>query len=211
MRKILVGISAAFILVSGSVVTTGVAQAGEMSLAQTMAATIQVQVASANGSGCPSGVAGLSASYNNGIELNFPELASVRGNAGVGPDLQENCQLSLRITTPNRVSWAVSAIKTNAHASLTKGASARVEQSAYVQGMSTTNNLGYEIAGPINSDVNLDGAMVPGSMQFSPCDAERNLNVNTRVILTNSGVGGDSMNKIAITRGMKIALALKNC
>ncbi|MBN1174767.1 MAG: DUF4360 domain-containing protein [Micromonosporaceae bacterium] len=212
MRKSVIGIGAAMFL-AGSVVigATVVAQAAEDSEAVTQAQP-QIELVTALGSGCPSGIPGVSASYSDGIQLTFPEMQSVLASATGTGIVQANCQLSLKVTLPSDVTYAATALRTHAVATLARGATAQIKQTVYVQGVSETSAVDNTITGPVDGDLDLNGTIPAESQSFAPCGVERNLNVNTRIVLNGDGVtSASTVNKVSITRGMTIALALKSC
>jgi hypothetical protein len=217
MRKSVIGIGAAVVLATGAALAaTAVAQAddGAGATDPAVAATQvqpKVEVASVIGSGCPSGIPGIGVSYNNGIQVTYGEMESVRaGGAGSATPVQENCQLNLRVDVPDGMTYAVSSASTSARVGLTKGAEARLEQAIYIQGVSDTNYVKKELAGPVNGMVNLAGSIAAKS--FAPCGSERNLNINTRVVLNTSDVTvASANNNVSVAGGMKIALTFKKC
>lgn len=217
MRKSVIGISAAAVLAAGAALaTTVVARADDGAGTGEAAVTVasiqpKVEVASVIGSGCPSGIPGIGVSYSNGIQVTYGEMQSVRSaGAGSSTPVQENCQLNLRVDVPDGVTYAVSSLNTSASVNLTNGVAARLEQAIYIQGVSDTSYVKKEFTGPISGMVNLAGSL--SAKSFAPCGSERNLNINTRVVLdTRAATAASASDNVSVTGGMKIALTFKNC
>lgn len=209
------GIGAAIVLAGGAAVaTSAVARASDTQ--ETMissSAQPEVALLTAIGSGCPTGLANATVTYDDGIEVAFDEMESVAATGTqTAATLQENCQLGLKVVVPDGITYAVSALTTQARATLAEGATAQVKQGAYVQGVSDTSYVNNDITGPVDGDLEITGSVAADSQVFAPCGEDRNLNVNTRLVLNTEGTTlAGTTNEVAVVGGMKISLTLQNC
>jgi len=143
------------------------------------AVPMTVEVATVNGSGCPSGTATVSPlSGNSGFTVAYSAFTAVAGGTADAVEFRKNCQMSLRIATPPGFSFAVERIDYRGTASLAAGATGTELTGYYFQGSSDTLRLSHTFAGPYSGSWQATEAT---GLVFSPCEAQRNLNINTEL------------------------------
>ncbi|MBT8224662.1 MAG: DUF4360 domain-containing protein [Dactylosporangium sp.] len=143
---------------------------------------INVEVVTVNGSGCPSG---------QGTVIMSPDRASFRvfspayiawvGGPASPTDFRQNCQLNLHVSRPQGLTYAVARIDSSGFAHLASGASGVSRLSLYFQGVSQTTTLTHTFAGPMTAPWSTTDTIGPDELNYAPCDADRNLNVNTQL------------------------------
>jgi hypothetical protein len=143
---------------------------------------VPVDVVTVNGSGCPAGTAHVTMSGDNtSFEVNYDQFAALSGGNARPVDARKNCQLNLRIDAPAGYRYAIADADYSGWAHIADGANGLLRTNYYFQGSPATISVNHRFAGPfdgnwerVNSDVTL----------AAPCDAQRNLNINTELRLT---------------------------
>jgi hypothetical protein len=139
---------------------------------------VTVEVVTVNGSGCPSGTATSSVSDDaKEFFVSYDSFVVRVGVGAAGTDFRRNCQLNLRIHVPEGYSYAITGVDHRGFAALAAGASAVVRTVYYFSGQSASTSITHSLGGPFHGYW-IDNARV-WSWDFSPCGAERNLNINT--------------------------------
>lgn len=147
--------------------------------------SVVVDVATVNGSGCPTGTASvLVAADNMSFAVAYRDFLAQVGPEAKPTDIRKNCQLSLRVQAPTGFTYAVMRATYRGVAQLAAGATATQSANYYIQGASPTTVATHAFAGPFNSawettDTTTVAALAAGD--FAPCGEQRNLNINTEL------------------------------
>ncbi len=145
-------------------------------------ATLAVEVASVNGSGCPNEVAAVTVGSDNAsFTVNFSGYAAVTGDGAEPTDFRANCQFNLQIQPPAGSTYAIARADYNGFAHLAAGAVAMQGANYYFQGSAAGTSMRHSFTGPMNGRWLTTDAMSVDSLDFAPCDANRNLNINTEL------------------------------
>ena len=144
---------------------------------------VAIAVATSNGSGCEANTADVEVlPRNGGFTVTYHTPYAARTGAGSDPtDFRKNCQVSLSVDRPDGWTYAVSSASHRGFASLRAGATGLQRWSHYIQGSSTTRSADHNFAGPYRDFWRTFDQVDQADLLFSPCDAERNLNVNTEL------------------------------
>lgn len=172
-------------LLVGSVTTlalllSGPAQADDESATPTEQVTI---AATSNGSGCAGNTADVETLPNNaGFTVTYRSEYLARAGIGADPtDFRKNCQVNLQVDRPEGFTYAVATGSHRGFANLPAGATGLQRWSHYFQGSSTTRFEDNRFAGPFRDFWRTFDQVDQADLIFAPCDAERNLNVNTEL------------------------------
>lgn len=147
--------------------------------------SFEIVAATAHGSGCPAGTW----SYQripgtNEFRADFRAFRiEVTPQQGLG---SIDCQLQFNLRSEVPVRYRVARALTQGGAGLAPQQSARHSLRAYLmQGTASTETV-QRVSGPYDGILQI---VVPSNSYASRCSAEQTLNVGTRVLLTNDGVG----------------------
>jgi hypothetical protein len=141
-----------------------------------------IDVAAANGSGCPLGSADVQVSPDNkAFTVTYSQFTAQTG-PGVGPtDFRKNCQLALNVHVPQGYTFAIAGTDYRGFAHLENGALGTETANYYFQGEPQSTRIQHAFTGPVDSDWERTDAVGIGSLSFLPCGEERYLNVNTEL------------------------------
>jgi hypothetical protein len=141
-----------------------------------------IDVAAANGSGCPLGSADVTVSPDNkAFTVTYSEFTAQTG-AGTKPtDFRKNCQLALNVHVPQGYTFAVAGADYRGFAHLERGAGGSESANYYFQGEAQSTRIRHNFSGPADSDWQRTDSVGIGSLSFLPCGEERYLNVNTEL------------------------------
>lgn len=143
----------------------------------------------ANGTGCPAGTWETEIGADGlSVTATFTGF-SATVDADKTIDVKD-CVLAIAIANSEAFSYAVDSVTFSGSASLAAGVTAKLMAQAYVQGSTSPGANGTsELSGPFEGDLNRSIVLGSSSGQpvpWSPCGAERNLNVTTRISLRNA-------------------------
>jgi hypothetical protein len=141
-----------------------------------------IDVAAANGSGCPWGSADVTVSPDNkAFTVTYSQFTAQTG-AGTKPtDFRKNCQLALNVHVPQGYTFAVAGADYRGYAHLERGASGTESANYYFQGEAQSTQIRHDFPGPADADWQRTDSVGIGSLSFLPCGEERYLNVNTEL------------------------------
>jgi hypothetical protein len=141
-----------------------------------------IDVAAANGSGCPWGSADVTVSPDNkAFTVTYSQFTAQTG-AGTKPtDFRKNCQLALNVHVPQGYTFAVAGADYRGYAHLERGASGTESANYYFQGEAQSTQIRHDFTGPADADWQRTDSVGIGSLSFLPCGEERYLNVNTEL------------------------------
>jgi hypothetical protein len=148
---------------------------------------LDVSVVTANGSGCPSSGATAQALDSSSFTVDTASFYAWSGDSAPTTDFRKNCQIALQITQPAGWTYAVESADYSGYALLGDDVTGLQAAHYYFQGSSDTASASHSFAGPFAGSWNTSDA--PDSQVFAPCDAERNLNINTEVRVTAGTTG----------------------
>lgn len=141
---------------------------------------VRVEVATVNGSGCPAGTARVSTSGRT-FSVSYSAFRAQAGGGADDTDSRTNCQLSLRVTLPQGYTYGLARVSHTGFAHLEAGATALHQVSSYFQGSSTTTTRDFPITGPVDDEWEASYRPNPAEIVYSPCGADRNLNINAEL------------------------------
>jgi hypothetical protein len=141
---------------------------------------VAIEVVTVNGSGCPAGTA-TATPTRNGFTLNFTGYTAVSGPGAAPTDFRKNCQFSIGVTKPDGWQFAVQRATYGGFAWLAEGGTAIQRASYYFQGASATVTTSHELSGPLLDEWQTTDVPGAENLAYSPCDEDRNLNINTEV------------------------------
>jgi hypothetical protein len=156
---------------------------------------VTIAAATSNGSGCRGGTAEVIVLPGNaGFTVTYHSEYLAHAGLGADPiDFRKNCLVSLSIDRPDGYTYAVVAARHRGFASLPSGASGLQRWSHYFQGTSPTRIVDHRFTGPYRAHWQTSDRLAPDQLLWAPCDAERNLNVNTELRVTAGSPGSVSL------------------
>ncbi|SNY03785.1 DUF4360 domain-containing protein [Paractinoplanes atraurantiacus] len=141
-----------------------------------------IDVAAANGSGCPWGSADVTVSPDNkAFTVTYSQFTAQTG-AGTKPtDFRKNCQLALNVHVPQGYTFAIAGADYRGFAHLEKGASGTQSANYYFQGERQSTRIRHNFTGPTDGDWVRSDSVGIQSLSFLRCGDQRYLNVNTEL------------------------------
>ncbi len=171
--------------------------------------TISAKVLTVNGTGCPGGSATVVASPNaDSFGLQFPGYTAALGGDATVAERRRNCQFMLDVSVPAGYTYALANTALSGSANLASGVSANATVSYYFQGSSTTVTATQPI--PTGSAKwNATNTFPPDGLAYAPCDGNRNLALNTSIVL--SGQSPASKSTASLDPNLTVQVKLKKC
>jgi hypothetical protein len=143
---------------------------------------VSVEVIVASGSGCPANTIGVSVSPNYDAFVVTYDAFHAQVGVGAAPtDFRKNCQLNIRIRIPQGYSYAIAGVDHRGSAHLQAGASGLQQARYYFSGQSATALATHRFNGPFDDAWQTTDNVDVASLVFSPCHAERNININSEL------------------------------
>jgi hypothetical protein len=143
---------------------------------------IVIDVITVNGSGCPAGSAAIAMSPDNtAFTVTYANYMAQVGVGSTTTDFRKNCQLNLVVHVPQGFTYAINKVDYRGFASIAAGASAVQRANYYFQGQSQTAYASHTFKGPMGDDWQTADEVPLAAMVWSPCGAQRNLNINTEL------------------------------
>lgn len=144
---------------------------------------VAIAAASSNGSGCRGGTAEVTVlPGNTGFTVTYHSEYLAHAGLGAEPtDFRKNCLVSLTVDRPDGYTYAIAAARHRGFANLPDGANGLQRWSHYFQGTSPTRIIDNEFTSPYRGYWRTSDRLQPDQLVWAPCDAERNLNVNTEL------------------------------
>ena len=140
------------------------------------------------GSGCPAGSVSQNLSEDaKAFTLLFDSYVA---EAGPGMPLslsRKNCQIAVDLRFRQGWSYTIFTVDYRGYARLDPGTSGQQLSSYYFQGQTKTGNLRSLFYGPTEKDYQIRDTLALDAMVWSPCGANRALNMNTQVRVAASG------------------------
>jgi hypothetical protein len=150
-------------------------------------AYVRVRNISYAGSGCPAGsVAGNTSPDRQAFTLLFDQYI-----AEVGPGVplnqkRKNCQINVDLDFPSGWSYTIFTVDYRGYVSLERNVKGTQQSSYYFQGQGRTATLKTLMNGPIDQNYQIRDTLGLSATVWSPCGAQRALNINSQLILDNS-------------------------
>lgn len=143
---------------------------------------IVIDIVTVNGSGCPANTAAIAVSPDNtAFTVTYSNYLAQVGVGAAPTDLRKNCQLTILVHVPQGFSYAVAEADYRGFAHLESGASSVERANYYFQGQPQTAVIQHPFHGPFDDDWQATDTTGIAALVFSPCGAERDLNVNTEL------------------------------
>jgi len=141
-----------------------------------------VDMVAVNGSGCPAGTAGVTASPDHtAITITYSEYIAQVGGGASSADFRRNCQLSLNVRVPQGFTYAIAKTDYRGYAGLQKGAWGYQAANYYFQGDSHTARARHDFTGYLDDLWETTDVVGIGALVWAPCGATRYLNINTEL------------------------------
>jgi hypothetical protein len=148
---------------------------------------VRVRNISYAGSGCPAGsVAGNTSPDRQAFTLLFDSYI-----AEVGPGIplnqkRKNCQLNIDLDFPSGWSYTIFSVDYRGYVALERNVKGTQQSSYYFQGQGRTATLKTVMNGPIDQNYQIRDTLGLTATVWSPCGAQRALNINSQLILDNA-------------------------
>lgn len=144
---------------------------------------IVIDVITVNGTGCTPGTAAVAVSPDNtAFTVSYSAYTAQVGVGAAATDFRKNCNLNLLVHVPQGFAYAVASANYRGFASLAAGATATQRANYFFQGQSTSGLIVHNLPnGPFLDDWQTTDTTDIASLVFSPCGAQRNLNINTEL------------------------------
>jgi hypothetical protein len=141
-----------------------------------------IDVAAANGSGCPWGSADVTVSPDNkAFTVTYSQFTAQTGPDAKPTDFRRNCQLALNVHVPQGYTFAIAGADYRGYARLERGASGSESANYYFQGEPQSTRIRHDFTGPADSDWQRTDTVGIQSLSFLRCGEDRYLNVNTEL------------------------------
>lgn len=137
------------------------------------------------GSGCPAH----SVAQNVSPDLRAFTLLFDDFVAEVGPGIplsqgRKNCQILVDLDFPSGWSFSILDVDYRGYANLDSGVTGLQQSAYYFTGQGNTGRLSTTFSGPLSRDYQVRDTLGLSATVWSPCGAQRALNINTQVRLT---------------------------
>ncbi|MEU9842470.1 DUF4360 domain-containing protein [Actinomadura sp. NPDC048032] len=143
---------------------------------------VTIEIATVNGSGCPTGTAAVAVSDDKeAFTVTYSDYLAQAGGASGPTDFRKNCQIGMKVHVPQGFTYAISSTDYRGFASLEPGASAVEKASYYFQGMSQTSAVSHTLKGQYADNWQFTDINDVAQLVYKPCGEERNFNVNTEL------------------------------
>ena len=139
-----------------------------------------VTVATVNGSGCPAGTASV-ATAADGSSFTVTYSAFRAEGDDTGTEFRRNCQISVQVSHPANLTFAITGADHRGTGHLAAGASGEQLTTYYVQGSSASTPVSHAFTGPFDGGWQTSDVIDPAALRYAPCGEDRNLNLNTEL------------------------------
>lgn len=163
----------------------------------------------ANGTGCPAGTWNANISPDGQtFTVTFNSYSAyVSKESAISI---KDCQLAIKLQSPQQVSYSVQSFRFSGYSYLEEGVTASQSATFYVQG-NPGNSIEsrIDLNGPRNAPYTLQSDVELGKKLWSPCSAERSLNVQTRLRVRNGDPRGSGyLNLAAVSGSAKLVMRI---
>lgn len=171
-----------YIVAIGSIIASLIAQPVSASTTAAPAERITVEVATANGSGCPAGTTTVTAAADNtSFTVAYSDYLVQVGGGARPTDFRKNCQLSVRVRVPQGFTYAIAEAQYRGFAHLAGGAAGLQQAGYYFQGTSPTAYASHSLQGPFSDNWQTADRADIATLVYAPCGVDRLLNINTEL------------------------------
>jgi hypothetical protein len=147
-------------------------------------AYVRVRNVTFNGTGCPAGSTAINVSPDQQALAVYIEGFAAEVGPGVPFDQRYKfCQMNLDLDFPRGWQYAVDSVDLRGYVSLDSGVTGSVDTTYYFQGQSQQASLTTPFYGPIDRDYELRDTLGLNSVVWSPCGAQRSLNIKIALSL----------------------------
>jgi hypothetical protein len=171
--------------------------------------TASLEVVTVNGSGCRAGDADVK-SDDRTFTIGYHTFLARAGGGSSPLDMRKNCQINIRVSVPDGFTYGLARTTYEGYTHLQDGASALNRVSTYLQGTSPTAAVNHPFTGPFSDS--WETQYRPGftDIQWSPCGAPRNININAEVRVTLGSADPDRLN-FAIVESSRGLVRVRRC
>ncbi|TDD37651.1 DUF4360 domain-containing protein [Actinomadura sp. KC06] len=142
-----------------------------------------IEIATLNGSGCPPGTVKV-APDPDGFTIKYSGYTASVGGDAKPTDSRKNCQVSLKVTVPEGLTYAVEKVDFRGTGGMEPTTTGVLKSNFYFAGHPSTSSITREIPGPVAGDWQRNERWV--ELLWPQCGEQRNLNLNTELRVTAS-------------------------
>lgn len=140
------------------------------------------------GSGCPAGTVSESVAPDaKAFTLLFDSYVAEAGPGVLLKEGRKNCQIAVDLRFPQGWSYTLFDVDYRGYVQLDSGASGLQKTNYYFQGQAAGPSLQSVFTGPANKDYRIRDSLGVDAVVYSPCGANRALNLNTQIRVTARG------------------------
>ncbi|TDB88282.1 DUF4360 domain-containing protein [Actinomadura sp. KC216] len=143
--------------------------------------TPAVEIATLVGSGCPPGTV-TATPVPDGFTIKYSGYTARTGGDAKPTDARKNCQVALKVTVPEGLTYTVERVDFHGSGHLEPAATGTVKSLFYFSGSPSTGPIRREIRGPLAGEWRLTERLI--QLLWPGCGEERNLNLNTELRVT---------------------------
>lgn len=139
------------------------------------------------GTGCPAGsVAENISPDRQAFTVSFDQYIAAIGPGVAITEKRKNCQLTVDLDFPPGWSFTIFSVDYRGYVSLERNVQGSQQSKYYFQGQAATGTLVSQFNGPIDDDYQIRDELGLSAQVWSPCGAQRALNINSIVLLNNA-------------------------
>ena len=143
---------------------------------------VRVRNISYAGTGCPAGSVAENVSPDRqAFTVLFDQYQASTGPGVPFTEKRKNCQVNVDLDFPQGWSFSLFTVDTRGYVALDPGVNGLQQSSYYFQGQMGTARLATPMYGPLDQDYEVRDTLGVQSLVWSPCGAQRALNINTEV------------------------------
>ncbi len=173
-------------LLQSMILALGMFGATAPTWAQDVPSYVRIRSISYNGSGCPvNSVAQNVADDKKAFTLLFSEFIAEAGPGIPLSATRRNCQLTIDMDFPQGYSYSIVTFDYRGYASLDRRVEATQKSSYYFQGQTPTASFSSTLRGVYDQDYQFRDTLGLSAVVWSPCGAQRALNINSQVRVNN--------------------------
>ncbi|KAJ3007068.1 hypothetical protein HKX48_009324 [Thoreauomyces humboldtii] len=142
-----------------------------------------------NGSGCPISPPSASVVISDDKESFTVLFSSFVAQAGPGiarTENRKNCQLNIGLHIPSGFQVSIASVDFRGWAQLDSKVNGLQTSNYYFQGDHQTVSTQCPLSGPMTDDYEVSKQVTFGSLSWSPCGEDSNININTSIFVDNS-------------------------
>lgn len=164
-----------------------------------------VRDVSLNGTGCPATTWSTTRAPNGSVEIHFKEYGA---KVGMDSDVSlRECQLAIKLEDRAGFSYSLRSISYSGRATLLANAQAQLTTNYYFQGDPAMNSAGAQTwSGPYAGNYAFRYDVPAERAVWSSCDAQRDLNIVSRLRLDGAGSSGTSTLDLIQISGLQLAM-----